>query len=363
MLSNLIKMTTAVFIVLLGSLFSCKKEKLDLNASPVSSFTTDTTMCELKKNSIIYGAGKYSAFSDLIKWSNKWYVVFRSAESHAYTKDGILEVLESEDFITWKVVNSFKYDGMDLRDPKFCIFGSDLLINTQGVTFNPDRSVSSQTGLTFNLTKSLKSHSLENTKQIPLVMNYTFPGYWPWRYTKYQNSFYSWGYNVEAGIFRLVKTSDFIKVDELLNLDKLQNKPSEATIRIANNKFYSLIRRAGATLFGIANIDDPTNIEWTELPIQGLGGPNFVFYDNETVVFGGRDLSTSVSSFENNRTSLYVYKISSKKLYKVITLPSYGDTGYPGLVLEGKNLFLTYHSSHEGKAKIYSAQVELKIRN
>ena len=41
------------------------------------------------------------------------------------------------------------------------------------------------------------------------------------------------------------------------------------------------------------------------------------------------------------------------KLRELVTLPSGGDTSYPGLVLRGDNLYVSYYSSHEGKTSIY----------
>ena len=41
------------------------------------------------------------------------------------------------------------------------------------------------------------------------------------------------------------------------------------------------------------------------------------------------------------------------------TVPSGGDTGSPGLAFYNEMLWVTYHSSHEGRAMIYLAQVKL----
>jgi hypothetical protein len=43
----------------------------------------------------------------------------------------------------------------------------------------------------------------------------------------------------------------------------------------------------------------------------------------------------------------------------VVTLPSGGDTSYPGLAYHAGLLWVSYYSSHEGKAAIYLAKVKL----
>src|SRR5205085_7380324 len=43
----------------------------------------------------------------------------------------------------------------------------------------------------------------------------------------------------------------------------------------------------------------------------------------------------------------------------VLTLPSGGDTSYAGLVWHEGLLWVSYYSSHEGKASIYLAKVRL----
>jgi hypothetical protein len=44
----------------------------------------------------------------------------------------------------------------------------------------------------------------------------------------------------------------------------------------------------------------------------------------------------------------------------VFTLPSGGDTSYPGMVWHDGLLWMSYYSSHEGKASIYLARIRLQ---
>ena len=42
-----------------------------------------------------------------------------------------------------------------------------------------------------------------------------------------------------------------------------------------------------------------------------------------------------------------------------LTLPSAGESGYPGMVWHANELWISYHSSHEGKTAVYLATVRV----
>jgi len=46
-------------------------------------------------------------------------------------------------------------------------------------------------------------------------------------------------------------------------------------------------------------------------------------------------------------------------LTPLVTLPSGGDTSYPGLVWHDGELWMSYYSSHEGKTSIYLARIAI----
>lgn len=46
-------------------------------------------------------------------------------------------------------------------------------------------------------------------------------------------------------------------------------------------------------------------------------------------------------------------------LFRKLYFPSFGDTGYPGLVYKDGELSVSYYSEHEGKCAIYVSKVLL----
>jgi hypothetical protein len=43
----------------------------------------------------------------------------------------------------------------------------------------------------------------------------------------------------------------------------------------------------------------------------------------------------------------------------LLTLPSGGDTSYPGMVWHDNEIWMSYYSSHEEKTAIYLARIKL----
>ena len=60
-----------------------------------------------------------------------------------------------------------------------------------------------------------------------------------------------------------------------------------------------------------------------------------------------------------SRTALCWLAPDAGTLTEFLTLPSGGDTSYPGLVWHDDQLWVSYYSSHEGKTSIYLARVKL----
>ena len=59
-------------------------------------------------------------------------------------------------------------------------------------------------------------------------------------------------------------------------------------------------------------------------------------------------------------TVLAELNVDNKTLRPILTLPSGGDTSYPGLVSHDGQLWVSYYSSHESKTSIYLATVKIE---
>ncbi|MCX7667283.1 MAG: hypothetical protein N2112_17265, partial [Gemmataceae bacterium] len=133
--------------------------------------------------------------------------------------------------------------------------------------------------------------------------------------------------------------------------------PNETSIVFEGDTAYCLLRRDGAgpklntALLGIAQAPY-TKWEWKDLGVQ-IGGPHMIQLPDGRWLAAVRLLDKKV------RTSLCWLDPKEGKLTEFLTLPSGGDTSYPGLVLYQDQLWMSYYSSHEGKTSIYLAKMPL----
>src|SRR5262245_8865837 len=75
----------------------------------------------------IWDNGAHNAFTDLIRWHNRWYCTFREGDAHV-GGDGRIRLLSSVDGETWTSTVLIGESGIDLRDPKFSITPDDRLM-------------------------------------------------------------------------------------------------------------------------------------------------------------------------------------------------------------------------------------------
>ena len=79
----------------------------------------------------ISDAAPHNAFTDLVRLHDEWLCVFREADAHV-GGDGKIRVISSRDGERWESVALIAEEGIDLRDPKFCITPDDRLMLTIG---------------------------------------------------------------------------------------------------------------------------------------------------------------------------------------------------------------------------------------
>jgi hypothetical protein len=84
-----------------------------------------------------------------------------------------------------------------------------------------------------------------------------------------------------------------------------------------------------------------------------IGGPHALRLPDDRIVAAARLYDGKV------RTSLLWLDATAGTLTECLKLPSGGDTSYAGLVWHEGLLWVSYYSSHEGKASIYLAKVKL----
>lgn len=313
----------------------------------------------------IWDEGGHQAFTDLIRFKNTFYCSFREGESHvAAGSSGKIRVLKSADGLKWESAVLLEIKDLDLRDPKLSVTPDGrLMITLAGAVFKdgiptvmvPMSSFSDKNGANFSVpVKCVLDPAIKPTED------------WIWRVTWHKGVGYGVNYQLkenakdrstlgkDAWVLYLMKTTDGINFQNVKRLE-VENLPNESTIRFdKDGKMYILIRREAGDRMGVLASSTAPYSSWsyTSLPYR-LGGPNFIFLEKDRLLMGTRVYG------EGATTAIYTTDLKGN-IIKSLSLPSSGDTSYPGMLLKDNKLWVSYYSSHEGKTNIYMAVIPVE---
>lgn len=302
----------------------------------------------------IWDKATHNAFTDLVRFGGEWFCVFREGKGHV-SPDGSLRVLTSADAIHWKSAALIQDSAADLRDAK--------------LTVTPDGRLMLSGAGAMHDTSQFKHQSMawfsNNGKQWSSATEIGERDYWLWRTTWFSGDAYSVGYQTNTSApdrhVRLYKSTDGKKFEVLVDRLFSAGYPNETSLRFQDDgTCYCLLRRDHDTKTGQLGVSSPpyTQWQWKDLDVR-IGGPHMIFLPDGRVVAAVRLYDDKV------RTSLCWLDLKSGSLREFMTLPSGGDTSYPGLVWHNDALWVSYYSSHESntntkfKSAIYLAQVQV----
>jgi hypothetical protein len=314
----------------------------------------------------IWDQAPHSAFTDLVRWKDRFVCAFREGRKHVST-DGRIRILTSPDGNDWESAAIVMRDGFDLRDAGLSIVPDGRLMLIGGAAPRKKDSEGAPTGTFVSFSDDGK-----NWSEPQIVVE---PGSWLWRVTWRDGK----AYGVAYPSFRPLKYADFTRLlisDDGLRFTPLVPKllgegtPTEATVRFTNDgTAYILQRRDAASRKPTLSADGTpkwpsayfgtskppyTEWRWHELG-EHVGGPNFVQLPSGKWLAAGRMFNAEVP-----KTKLAVLDVEKPSIEPILELPSSGDNSYPGLVWHDDLLWVSYYSSHEGKSSIYLAKVRLK---
>jgi hypothetical protein len=315
----------------------------------------------------IWDRGKHNAFTDLIRWRGKWYCTFREGNAHV-GGEGKLRVLESADGKAWESAALVAEAGIDLRDPKFSVTPDDrLMIVAGGSVYEGTTLKGRQPRVCFS----------KDGREWTAPQRVLTEGEWLWRVTWHDGKCYGVSYNAalradpaakEAAKtgkappgpadwkLKLVASTDGVKFDLVTHLD-VPGHPNETTVRfLPDGEMVALVRREGGNGNAWIGRSKPpyTDWKWAETKHR-VGGPNFIRLPDGSLWAGGR-------SYPGGANTVVARMTADGGYDPVLTLPSGGDTSYPGMVWYDGLLWFSYYSSHEGKTSIYLAKIRLPMK-
>lgn len=300
----------------------------------------------------IWDAAHHNAFTDLIRFDDQWYCVFREGASHV-SPDGALRVIRSTDAKTWTSAALITSDVADLRDAK--------------ITVTPDQRLMLSGAAAMHDTSHYKHQSMswfsddgDNWSE-PVMIGER--DNWLWRVTWHDGQAYGVGYqtNDSQGKFvKLFRSPDGKHYDVVVERLFDSGYPNETSLVFtADTTCYCLLRRDAGSRTGQLGTSQPpyTDWSWQDLGVQ-IGGPQMIQIPD------GRFVAAVRLVDGRTRTALCWIEPTSGKLTEFLTLPSGGDTSYAGLVWHSDHLWVSYYSGHEANANfttaIYLAEVELE---
>ena len=297
-------------------------------------------MPELLSVERIWGHAPHNAFTDLIRFRERWWCVFREAEGHDMP-GGIVRVLTSETGAVWESAATVVEGGIDLRDPKLSVMPDGRLMLVMGGCVYDDggeyltrapRVSFSEDGLAWSAPRKVLSED-----------------HWLWRATWHDGRAYSLSKLGEGDEPRrgfLYSSVDGIEWEWIAEF-KLDGV-SETTLRfLPDGEMVALVRP------GYIGTSRPPYREWSFREMADrIGGPNFIRLPDGSLWGSGR-----LFTADGPRTVLA--RMSTSSYEPVLTLPSGGDTSYVGMVWHDDLLWMRYYSSHEEGTGVYLARVRL----
>ncbi len=330
-------------------------------SSALGAVPVTVDVVEVKK---IWDKAPHNAFTDLVRWNERFYCAFREGRGHVST-DGRIRILESKDANLWESAALVTQEGYDLRDAHLSVTPDGRLMLLGGAAPRKRDNQSAPTGTFTCFSKDGRRWSKPR-----IVVK---PGRWLWCVTWNKGKAYGVSYAAGEGMpyLDLLVSSDGVNYQP--HVAKLfgEGYPTEVTLRFdTDDTCYALVRRdrhtnkPSSAMLGVSKPRPSEGLgkpgykkwRWHDLGagFNGFGGPNLIR------IPGGHWIGAGRMHEGGAHTALTYIDIKNGTMTKLLKLPSGGDTSYPGLVWYEDMLYVSYYSSHEGKTSIYLAKLKVK---
>lgn len=287
----------------------------------------------------IWDQAPHNAFTDLVRHNGVFYCCFREGDGHV-SIPASARILRSTDGQTWTAAALLTNPTEDYRDPHLTITPDNRLM-----LYLASRTASPVNGVTHRNYAFFSNDGSSWTSRVEIGE----PNIWLWRITWHQDVAYGIGYSWTSGTYiRLYRSPDGVHFDTLVPDLGVPIEPNETSriIFMPDGRAYVLAREGA---WGTAQ---PPYTQWEWLPLaRAVGGPEMLRLPDGRFIAATRLYDGTV------RTSLSWVNPTTGMLTECLALPSGGDTSYAGLVWHDDILWVSYYSSHEGRASIYLAKV------
>ncbi len=319
------------------------------------------TTAELVDNRKIWDESAHNAFTDLVRWHDRWWCTFREADDHV-GGDGAIRIITSADGVKWESAARLTEKDVDLRDPKLTVTpdgrlmlncGGSIYLGTKVLKGRQSRVLFSANGRTWTAPQKILKE-----------------GDWLWRVTWNGDTAYGAAYRSGLGgstapgpewTLSVYRTKDGVNWDLLKDMNVL-GRPNETTLRFEpNGDMIAMVRREADGQMGHFGYAKPPYSSWTwKESNHRFGGQNFIQLPGGRWIVGTRDYTKITPEKKGGATTMIAELGADGKLTPLVNFKSGGDTSYPGMVWHDGLLWVSYYSSHEGKTAIYLAKLKIK---
>jgi len=298
----------------------------------------------------VFHNGEHNAFTDLIRWNEKYWLTFRSCpDGHMVSSTSSIIILNSTDATTWNTAHQFSVPQRDTRDPHFLAFKGKLFIYT-GTWYSGDGKLARED---YDINKHLGFAVWTDDGEDwhpPRQLEGTY-GHYIWRAVTDGSTAYLCGRRKRgfteaesgAGGASILEGALLESTDGLnwrfRSLFQPQRGNETAFQLLPDGTMVALSREKGSAS-QLAR-SQPPYFTWDrkQLPLY-IGGPLLAKWGEHWLVGGRRNTETGP------KTALYW--LAKDELKPVVELPSGGDNSYPGFIqLDAQRGLVSWYSSHE----------------
>jgi hypothetical protein len=300
----------------------------------------------------IWDSAPHNAFTDLYRYKGYWYCVFREGNAHGAEKgNGSIRIIRSCDTSDWESVGLISDPKYDLRDPKLAVApNGKLMMHYMAARLDSGADPAKDMQLHSRAIFTDYGYYWTNPKE----MNLDSAGV-AWRVTWADKTAYTIAHDCRGGC-ALYKSKDGIDFKQVYRFDNLTGRPSEGSLLpLPNNQMMVVIRRETdpKSLYLGTSAFPYTDWKFKEIYTFG-GGPNLIMLPDSSIFFTHR-------SFTQGSGRLCLSKITNGNIEELILFNTNGDNGYAGMYWHEDALWMSFYSSHEGKAKIYITRVPFDV--
>lgn len=305
----------------------------------------------------VWQSEKHSAFTDLIYFEHSWWCAFREGSTHM-SLDGNIRIMTSVDAHHWQTQTLLTWQGGDLRDPKFSLRPDGRLLLTAGMRWSTPVNAR-ESFYSLGLLYDAKTREWHEP-----VIDGLGKATWRWAPTWHEKVVYTVGYEGRDSQGCLYRSNDGLR----WQIHKAPFFPiscfytNESSLAFDSNCAYCLTRRdtARGAVALLGSAQPPyENWQWRKTN-TALGGPKLLRLSNGEWIAAFRKINYRRGTA---RTLIQKMDVKTARFKPWLSLPSGGDTSYPGLVESGGRLLVSYYSSHEHhQASIYLADIPLRFK-